>query len=69
MTSLLTWDDTIAHSETAGVWLTHQHGSQGALVVDVDDSWYTVGVGCASRWNLSILTEGSSPIEFKKLSL
>ena len=36
--------------------------------MDVGDSWFTVGVGCASRWDLSILIE-SSLIKFKKLSL
>ena len=42
--------------------------SQGALVVDIGDSWSTIGVECASRWDLSILTEESSLMGFKRLS-
>ena len=45
----MTWDGTATHSETTEVWLTHKHRSQWALVVDVGDSWFTVGVGCALR--------------------
>ena len=37
--------------------------------MDVGDSWFTVEVGYTSKWDLSILVEKSSPIEFKKLSL
>ena len=36
--------------------------------MDVGDSWSTVGVRCASRWDLSILVERSSPMRFKRLS-
>ena len=36
--------------------------------MNIDESWSTVGVGCASRWDLSILVEKSSPIKFEKLS-
>ena len=68
MTGLLTWDGTATHSEAAGVWLTHKHRSQWALVVDVGNSWSTIGVECASRSDLSSLIE-SSPIRFERLSL
>ena len=68
MTDPLTWDGTAAHSDATEVWLTHKHGSQWALVVDIDDSWYTVGVGCASRCDLSTLVERSSLMKFEKLS-
>ena len=37
--------------------------------MDVGDSWSTVRVEYASRWNLSILIERSSPMRFEKLSL
>ena len=37
--------------------------------MDVGDSWSTVGVGYASRWDLSILIERSSPMRFERLSL
>ena len=67
--SPLIWDGTTAQSKAAGVWLIHKHKSQWALAVDIDDSWSTVGVGYAPRWNLSILAEGNSPMRFKKLSL
>ena len=69
MTDSLTWDGTTTHSEIAGVWLTHKHGSQWALVVDIGDSWSTVGVGYTSRWDLSTVVERSSPMRFEKLSL
>ena len=36
--------------------------------MDVGDSWSTVGVECASRYDLSTLIE-SSPMRFEKLSL
>ena len=36
--------------------------------MDVGDSWSTVGVGCASRWDLSTLIERSNPIKFERLS-
>ena len=65
----LIWDCTTAHSEIIGVWLTHKYGYQWALVVDIDNSWSTVGVECTSRWDLSTLIERSSPIEFERLSL
>ena len=64
----MTWDGVTTLSEAVRVWLTHKHGSQWSLIVDVGDSWSTVGVVCVSKWDLSILAEGSSPIEFKKLS-
>ena len=69
MNDLLIWDGTTAYNETAGVWLTHKYGSQWALIVDVGNSWSTIGVGCASRWDLSILIEKSSPMRFERLSL
>ena len=68
MTDPLTWDGTAAHSETAEVWLTYKHGSQWALVMDVGDNWSTVGVGCASRQDLSTLIERSSSMRFERLS-
>ena len=37
--------------------------------MDVGDSWSTVGVGYASRWDLSILIEKSSSMRFERLSL
>ena len=36
--------------------------------MDVGDSWSTVEVGCASRQDLSILIERSSPMRFERLS-
>ena len=47
---------------------THKHGSQWVFVVDIDDSWSTVGVEYASRWDLSTLIERSSPMGFERLS-
>ena len=67
MTGPLTWDGTTTHSEIVGVWLTYKYGSQWALIVDIDDSWSTIGVGCASRHDLSTLIESSS-MGFKRLS-
>ena len=37
--------------------------------MDVSDRLSTIGVGCASRWILSILIEISSPMKFERLSL
>ena len=36
--------------------------------MDVGDSWSTVGVGYASRKDLSTLIERSSPMRFERLS-
>ena len=36
--------------------------------MDVSDSWFTVGGGCALRWDLSTLIERSSPMRFERLS-
>ena len=69
MNDLSTWDYMTTHSEATEIWLTHKHGSQWALVVDVDDSLSTIGIGCTSRWDASILIERSSPIGFERLSL
>ena len=49
--------------------MTHKFGSRLVLVVDIGDSWFTIGVGCVSRWDLSILVEKSSPMRFERLSL
>ena len=37
--------------------------------MDVGNSWSTIGVECASRWNLSTLIERSSLMDFERLSL
>ena len=37
--------------------------------MDVGESWSTVRVGYASKWDLSTLIERSSPIGFEGLSL
>ena len=68
MTDLLTYGITATRNEAAGIWLTHKYKSQWALVVDVNDSWSTVGAGCTLRWDLSIQAEGSSLMGFIKLS-
>ena len=36
--------------------------------MDIGDSWSIIGVGCASRWDLSILIERNSLMIFERLS-
>ena len=37
-------------------------------MVNIGDSWSTIGVGYASRWDLSTLVEKSSSMRFERLS-